>query len=395
MVTEQNLLESSIQDLAGASFNCSCGKHHQVDIEQIVVSNDALDHIGRFAQKMCTVPGSKVLIVSDNNTYVAYGEKVVNRVSSLGIETISYSFFRDEPLVPDELAVGELLLAIPENTSCIIAVGSGTMNDLCRFISYKTHIPYAIAATAPSVDGYASTVSPLMIKGHKTTLDGVYPKAIFAEPQVLCKAPDVLIQAGFGDLLGKVTALADWELSRHINHEYFCPAMNELVKKALVLCMSNTKGIADRESAAVSLLFEALVLSGFAMGMTGNSRPASGAEHHLAHYWEMDALKNHREHPLHGNSVGSGTIAVARAYEYMKDLLPEGFILPDTEELMKMLSTVGSSVTPFDLGITKELFHSSMNEAMYVRPRYTILVLASENGRLPMIADRLTKEFYH
>ncbi len=394
MINEKNLLESTIQDLAGASFGCTCGKHHQVDIEQIIVSNDVLVHIGKFAKQMCSKIKSSVLVVTDNNTYEAYGKKVVKHLISLDVETVSYSFNRDETLVPDETAVGELLLAVPKNTACIIAVGSGTINDICRFISYKTHIPYAIVATAPSVDGYASTVSPLMIKGHKTTLEAVYPKAIFADPQVLCNAPEVLLHAGFGDLLGKVTALADWELSRRINSEYFCNTINELVKKALVLCMSGAKGIAERNPVAISSLFEALVLSGVAMGMVGNSRPASGAEHHLAHYWEMDALTNHREHPLHGNSVGSGTIAIAKTYELMKELLPSDFIVPNSAELMSFLKTAGAAVTPFDLGITKELFHMSIIEAMHVRPRYTILVLAAENGKLETIADILTKVFY-
>lgn len=391
-MTEQQLLQASTGDLAGISLDCSCGRHHEVGIDTIRVSSGIADIVAAFAAKRGR--GKPVLLVSDSNTFPAQGDAVAKASETAGVEMAAYTYQTTHMLVPDEKAVGELLLAVPRGTGLIIAVGSGTLNDLCRIISDRTHIPYLIVCTAPSVDGYASTVSPLIIKGHKTTLEAVYPMAIFADPEVLRAAPATLLHAGFGDLLGKVTALADWELARRIQGEYHCPVIEKMVRRALDICIAGAGGVAERDPGAVTALFDALVLSGLAMGMVGNSRPASGAEHHLSHYWEMDALKNGSAHALHGNAVGSATVAVSRMYELLRDLLPEDFVVPDSTVIRRLLKTAGAAVTPADLGISRELFHRSMLEAMHVRPRYTILRFAAERGRLEDVADTLATEFY-
>ncbi len=391
-MTEQQAGKASPEELAGVSFACSCGKQHTVDIKTFVVSTGIAPRVAAFAE--ANRAGKPVLLVSDNNTFAAQGGAVDAALRAAGIETVFWTYQTEGMLVPDEKAVGELLLAAPRGLGLIVAVGSGTLNDLCRIISDRTGVPYVIVCTAPSVDGYASTVSPLIIQGHKTTLEAVYPSAIFADPDVLRSAPALLLQAGFGDLLGKVTALSDWELARRLNQEYHCPTIEAMVRRALEACIAGAAGVAARDPETIVGLFDALALSGLAMGMIGNSRPASGAEHHLSHYWEMDALKNHQPHALHGNAVGSATVAIARTYELMRDLLPAGFVVPDSAAIRAWLKSAGSSVTPADLGIPRELFHRSMLEAMHVRPRFTILRFAADQGRLAEIAQKLTVEFY-
>ena len=391
-MTEQQAGRASPVDLAGVSFPCSCGKQHSVGIQRILVGPGVAAHAAAFVAGQCV--GKPVLVVSDNNTFAAQGRVVLEALGAAGVEALSWSYQTTGFLVPDERAVGELLLATPPNAGLIVAVGSGTLNDLSRIISARTGIPYLVVCTAPSVDGYTSTVSPLIIGGQKTTLEAVYPRAIFADPEVLRSAPPLLLQAGFGDLLGKVTALSDWEFSRRLNGEYHCATIEAMVRRALDATIAGAPGVAARDPEAVTALFDALVLSGLAMGMVGNSRPASGAEHHLSHYWEMDALKNHEPHALHGNAVGSATVAVARTYELMRDKLPSDFVVPDATAIRGWLISAGSAVTPADLGIPAELFHRSILEAMHVRPRYTILRFAADQGRLASIADTLTTEFY-
>jgi len=391
-MTEQQAVQASPAELAGVSFGCSCGKTHSVGIQTVTVSKGVAAQVAFFADEHRG--GKPVLLVSDDHTYLAQGEAVAWALKARGVETLSWCYQTTGRLVPDEKAVGELVLASPRSVGLIVAVGSGTLNDLCRIVSDRTGIPYVVVCTAPSVDGYASTVSPLIIQGHKTTLEAVYPRAIFADPDVLRAAPAELLQAGFGDLLGKVTALADWELARRLNEEYHCGTIEKMVRRALEACIAAAAGVAARDPEAVTSLFDALALSGLAMGMIGNSRPASGAEHHLSHYWEMDALKNHQAHALHGNAVGSATVAIARVYELMGDLLPAGFVVPEAQAIRGWLKKAGSAVTPADLGIDRGLFHKSVLEAMHVRPRFTILRFAADRGRLAGIADQLTEEFY-
>jgi glycerol-1-phosphate dehydrogenase [NAD(P)+] len=273
-------------------------------------------------------------------------------------------------------------------------VGSGTLNDLARMLSCKTHIPYFILATAPSMDGFASTVSPLIIEGFKTTYQAVAPAAIIADTSILKDAPMEMIRAGFGDILGKYTALTDWVLARKKCCEYYCELSAKLMERAVEKCMAVHQAVLTRDETAIGLITEALILSGVAMGLVGNSRPASGAEHHMSHYWEMDALKKGWRHPLHGNAVGVATVVSSCIYERMSDQLPAACKPPKPEAIVKLLQSVGAHDNPSQLGVNRELFHETILHAMEVRDRYTILRFAFDAGRLPEIADILTRRFY-
>jgi glycerol-1-phosphate dehydrogenase [NAD(P)+] len=139
---------------------------------------------------------------------------------------------------------------------------------------------------------------------------------------------------------------------------------------------------------------EALIISGIAIGFVGYSRPASGAEHHLAHYWEMDAISKNIPHPLHGNSVGVGTVVVSMIYQLMKDKLPKGLTPPDPQYLISIHKKVGSIYTPKELDIPKDVFQDSIIHAREIRNRYTILQLAHEFNLLEKISTILTEKFY-
>lgn len=275
-----------------------------------------------------------------------------------------------------------------------MAVGSGTINDISRFVSYKLKIPYIIVGTAPSMDGYASTVSPLIINGFKKTYEAVYPLAILADKEVLAAAPREMLCAGFGDILGKLTALSDWQLSREKNQEYYCDNCVKMVRSAIRKCVDNAEGINNREPKAIGYLMEALILSGVVMGMVGNSRPASGSEHHLSHYWEMDAIAKNAEHPLHGNSVGVGTVIISKIYKMVASRYKINFPVPDPEEIQGLLEKAGCMDSPKQIRIDKEVFKNSVIHAKEIRPRYTVLHLAEELNILEQAADELTREYY-
>lgn len=276
------LLELSVEEMAGVRLDCDCGHTHSVEIKNIKIGNGTINELSYLLKEF---KNGKIFIIEDENTYEAAGRLVEIK---LGEEfNLSKYIFKEEHLILDEKALGRLIVEIPENTSLILAVGSGSINDLSRFLSYKLHIPYVIVCTAPSMDGYASVVSPLITDGVKTTYNAVYPYAIVADIDILKKAPMYMIQAGLGDILGKYTALADWHMAEILNKEYFCSTIEKLMLKALDNCIKVSQQILTRNSEAIKSITEALILSGLAIGMTGTSRPASGEEHHLSHCWEM------------------------------------------------------------------------------------------------------------
>jgi glycerol-1-phosphate dehydrogenase [NAD(P)+] len=81
---------------------------------------------------------------------------------------------------------------------------------------------------------------------------------------------------------------------------------------------------------------DALIESGLCMLDFGTSRPASGAEHHASHYWEMKRLKEGRETQLHGAQVGYALTLVAAQYARIRAITRaelmnrlEAAVLPD------------------------------------------------------------------
>lgn len=386
-----DILNIDIKGMAGLSFDCSCGRRHTAGIKSIITGSSALNGLKEILEPFRQ---GELFLMADDNTWDVCGRNVDQLLSCQGFRTKSFVFRSETTLVPDEKAIGRLFLEIGSETSAIIATGSGTLNDLARLLSFKLGKPYIIIATAPSMDGYASIISPLIVEGFKTTYNGVYPYAIVADTGIMKTAPDDMIRSGFGDIAGKLTALADWELSRRMNGEYYCDTVAKLVNKAISKCTDSAAGLADRDERAITSLIEALILTGIAMGFIGNSRPASGSEHHLAHYWEMDALSAGREHALHGNSVGVGTVVISHIYELLSDVLPEGFEYPKSAFITGLLEKAGSYASPAAIGIDKRLFRDSILNAYKIRDRFTIMRLAASSNKLEGLADTLTRRFY-
>lgn len=386
-----NINNIKISELAAYSFECACGKSHSVDIRKILIGSQVYREIPEIIKGY---KNKKIFIIADSNTYEIYGKEVYQELKKEGFMLAGHTFETQHPLIPNEEAIGSLTVEIEKDVGMIIAVGSGTINDISRIISYKLDIPYIIVGTAPSMDGYASTVSPLIINGFKKTYEAVYPYAILADMDIVKEAPGEMICAGFGDILGKYTALSDWKLSKAINNEYYCENCVRMVEYAIKKCVDNAQGIAARDSRSISYLLEALILSGVVMGMAGNSRPASGAEHHLSHYWEISALARGIEHPLHGNSVGVGTVIISKIYQIVSKEYAIGFEVPDPEQIIELLKSAGCCYDPKLLGIDREVFRNSILHAKEIRPRYTVLHLAQKLGLLERAADELT-EFYY
>ena len=90
------------------------------------------------------------------------------------------------------------------------------------------------------------------------------------------------------------------------------------------------------------------------------------------------------------------TPVIARFYEELADILPEGTgeLCPPHEEIEALLAKGGAPISPKEIGISRELFHESLMKGYTVRPRYSVLQFAKDKGRLEQIADKITEEIY-
>lgn len=127
------------------------------------------------------------------------------------------------------------------DVTLMIAVGSGSINDSVKYVSSRLKVPYVIVCTAPSMDGYVSDGAPLIVDGFKISYPARLAYGVVGDTDIMKDAPMDLIRAGFGDVVGKITALADWDLAVKVKNEYRCDTCVELVNRALKNASANPR----------------------------------------------------------------------------------------------------------------------------------------------------------
>jgi glycerol-1-phosphate dehydrogenase [NAD(P)+] len=297
----------NINELLGGVKCQACGKTHNCDIESIFVESGAISHLGKLCEKY-----EKILIVADENTYGVAGDKTLKALDGKEIESVIFD--GSTVLIPDERAI-ERVRAHLDGVNLIVGIGSGVIQDLCKYVSFFAHLPYMIVATAPSMDGYASNGAAMILGGMKETVSAHLPRAIIADVDVLKNAPMEMIKAGYGDIIGKYSALNDWKLSRAVNGEYFCQYIYDITYDMIGETLKTAKGLLKRDDDAVKALTEALMIVGVMMSFATTSRPASGSEHHLSHYFEITGIVNGEKYLAHGVDVAYSTVITARIRE--------------------------------------------------------------------------------
>lgn len=285
-------------------INCSCGRRHFCSISDVIIRNGALDELPGLLKEY-----DRIFLVADTNTHAVCGEKAEALLNGRLAGSLVYQ--RDGHLVPDERAVAELTDALPESTDLILGVGSGVINDVCKYVSRKQGLECAIVATAPSMDGYASSGAAMITDGMKVTYTTHPPKYILADVDVVKQAPMDMIRAGYGDIIGKYSSLNDWKLSHLINGEYFCQEIYGLVLEVTNNIRDSAAQIVARNDGAIEYLTKALVLIGITLSLVESTRPGSGSEHHLSHFFEIVGLVHGQPHFVHGADVAYNTVLTA------------------------------------------------------------------------------------
>jgi glycerol-1-phosphate dehydrogenase [NAD(P)+] len=256
-------------------------------------------------------------VVADATTWRVAGEQVQRRLEAAGLATEApYRFPPGTFVLADYTNVERLRDALAGHDAVPVAVGSGSLNDIVKRAAHETGRPYLVVATAASMDGYTAFGAAITRDGYKQTMTCPAPQAVVADLEVLAGAPPGMTASGYGDLLGKVTAGADWLVADALGVEPVDPRAWELAQGPLREAVGRPRELAGGDRDALGRLAEGLVLSGLAMQAHASSRPASGAEHQFSHLWEMEGLGHDRRPPLsHGFKVGLGTVAVAALYE--------------------------------------------------------------------------------
>ena len=298
---------------------CSCGKVHRHTVSAVRSGKGALNEL----PSLLLARGiKKPFLVCDQTTLRVAGERVRDVLTKAGLICALYALPLDKPL-PDETSAGSLMMHFDVSCDGIVGIGSGVVNDLCKLLASVTGRDYAVVGTAPSMDGYASDTSAMLRDGLKVSLNTHCPDVIIGDTDILKTAPDVMLQAGLGDMIAKYIGLAEWKISNVINGESYCPEIASLVKSALDACVNNADGLLKRDDEAVKAVFDGLVISGVAMTYAGSSRPASGVEHYVSHLWDMRGEGLGKPRALHGIQCALGTLETLRRYELLRERTPD------------------------------------------------------------------------
>ena len=429
---------TNLRELLGKTFDCECGRTHEIATKSIVYSKDALE---RMPDILCSsVDGRNVVLVADKRTWTIAGERARRILEE-------NRWFADHVIIPDTDHGGpvcdDTTLARLDNRTprcdIALAVGCGVVNDLTKWLAFNHKMPYAGFATAATMNAFtAANVAPT-IAGLKTILSARAPVAVFAVPSIITDAPFELTAAGLGDTIAKPVSTADWILNHIFGREYFCRYCSEMLNALEPCYFDRPDDIKNRRPAAIEALFNALLYSGIAMTIVGTSAPASGGEHLLSHTLDMTSGIDGTAHDLHGRQVGLGTLFASALYDRVLGIdkcrshTPPadidsvfwgrlaGNVRQQYEQKMPMLQalrrkvgdgetwqrflaacrprirppgqikdclkTAGAAHTFADIGCSRQRLHAAVLHMHEIRKRTTIVDLAWILGILPEAAD--------
>lgn len=256
-------------------------------------------------------------LVADENTMAIAGARVRDLLESAGRGVELHCYPSSSLLKPSVENAAAIEDGIGGRDMVPIAVGAGVINDLVKYAAYRKGLPFMSVATAASMDGYASGGAPLSKNGFKHTIACAPPRVIVADSQILATAPASMAGWGYGDLAGKIPAGADWIIADALRVEAMDHDVWSLVHDHLGGWLSDPAGIATGNSQTLGELLVGLTICGLAMEFHGSSRPASGADHQIAHIWEMQGL-THKDAPVsHGACVAIGTLTTLALYDWL------------------------------------------------------------------------------
>lgn len=298
------------------SQRCSCAGTHPLPDVQSYTGENAIEMLAADASRM--LGGKRLLVIDDENTHRAAGAAVTEALSAAAVGWRILTLPGDIHLT-DDLAADVERRA--EGSPLIVAVGSGTVNDLGKYVAHRLSLPYWCVPTAPSMNGYTSSIAAVKAAGVKRTLPCAPPKAIYCQPEILRGAPLKLRQAGYCDVMAKSVSDIDWQIESVLFGGTYCTLPAAIVAESEDLYIERPEDIAAGEKEAIDALFQGLLISGIAMSLAGSSAPASGGEHLLSHFWDMREELTGRVPEYHGLQVGAGIVMSAVCYQKLRSMV--------------------------------------------------------------------------
>ena len=317
---------------------------------KIVVGEKNIADIGNFLKSLKST--KKVSLISGSNVKKIVQKKIQKHFDLAKIGNVWYLAKTN-----DTKSIRDIEKKVSQNKSdLIIGIGGGRSVDIAKMIGFNLALPFVSVPTSASHDGIASPF--VSIKGDKPhSLVTTAPLGVFVDVDIMKRAPKKLLASGCGDLIAKITAVRDWQLSRDKTGEYYGRYSADLASMSAKILMESSERF-SKKGLDVREIVEALISAGVASCIAGSSRPCSGAEHLFSH--AVDKLEPGVG--LHGEKCGIGTIMMAKLQGQ------------DWKKIVNTLKNVGAPTTAKEIGLKSMTLVKALMIAQSLRPeRYTIL----------------------
>ncbi|UCB44919.1 MAG: iron-containing alcohol dehydrogenase [Spirochaetota bacterium] len=446
------IINSDTDRLMNLSYPCKCGETHRVPIRYLSIRNGALSEIGHRFDEL-GVKG-KGVIVYDKKIEGSVASSVLPVLKNQGLNLTPHVMGDGIKLIPAEVELAQKMADdIKGKPDYLVSLGSGVISDLTKFAAHLLKLPYVLIPTAPSMNGYTSSMAALTDRGIKSTLMVESAHAIFADTDILKKSPIEMVRSGLGDIVSKSICNADWKLSNIVRKTYFCSLPFHITDISEPLYLDAAEEIGRKTERGISVLTDGIMRSGLSMTIIGTSTPSSGAEHLLSHYLDLMALIKGMKKQFHGVQVGVATLLILNLYEYIRNYSVKNVRIdklkslhqdePEIKRFMKKkfgryadgviesyiqkylpwhekkkeieyiidcwdeiwnelspymrpkkpvehaLKRCGAASTYLDLGYTMDDAYDAIINARFIRSRYTILDLAADIGILDEAAGKV------
>ncbi|MFH1101712.1 MAG: NAD(P)-dependent glycerol-1-phosphate dehydrogenase [Methanobacteriota archaeon] len=345
---------------------------------EVIVGHNTTDEIKGMCERITT--GKNVLIVADKNTRKISGNHIANLLSGTGYN-VEMTILA-EPLIKKDIPVfwptireveSAIRAARRHDADILLGVGGGSVIDVTKLAASELSRIFVSVPTCASHDGIASPRASLKDRRGSISKTATSPLAVLADTAIISKAPYRMLASGCADVISNLTAVKDWELAYRLKNEEFSNFAASLSTTASNLVLNKAEDIRSGLEEAVWQAVKSMIVSGVAMSVAGNTRPASGAEHMFSHMLDRIAPGK----AMHGEQCGVGSI--------MMMYLHGG----DWMAIRDALKAIGAPITAKGLRIPHKKIIEALIHAQEIRPdRYTIL---GEQGLTIDAAKKLAK----
>ena len=289
---------------------CRCGRDHELETKMVIVESGAIANFEKYMEQVG---------LADKRRAVVYDTVIYKLTEGKHVKADQEIVLEANGLRAEDVLIEDMMKQL-DHPEVIVAVGAGTIMDFGRYPAFKLGIPFVAIPTLASSDGFTANICSAILNGQKKSTPMCAPTLVVTDLDIIKGAPARLVASGINDILSKYISLVDWEISRIVANEYYCPMVAELAKEALDIMRKAADeyaatGVADHEAMTM-----AQMKSGLTMQLLNHSRAASGAEHLIAHLVEMHPPRFENAEGIHGECVGVGTYLCAKEYHRLAAL---------------------------------------------------------------------------